>query len=189
MPDPFVPKSGLIGFVNRVRAYFTARGYTADISVGWKKRTLFVNEGPGGANRVVFVPCEPSGGSAGEITGAKQVGPRDVTDSDGNLVASVRALRTWERMLFVSIWGVDASDVDDEEKQIEATDTLFEQVVQGVEHAAGPNAVWVDPRFNMRVIERTFGHEMTLGLIYKHPLFDAPLTPSFPTAEIRKHPL
>ncbi len=160
-------KSGVVAMVAYVAAYLTAVGVTAHVSLGWRERTKQINQGPGGANRVVFTPSDDSG-RGGEIVATQQPGQRK--SSDGT---SRRALFDWDRYLVVSVWGVDGTSPEDESLQIEATETLFERVMQGVQNFAGQGAHWGSVTWTNSPLERAFGKELRAALIFRHPMFDA----------------
>lgn len=168
-------KSGLVAMVESVREYFVDRNVTAHVSLGWKQPTQQINQGFGGANRVVFIPSDPSG-KGGSLGGAAQPGDRRIgTDT------SVRSLYNWERFVVVSVWAVDSSDPADEAKQIEAVESLFEWTVRGVHAFAANNARWGDVAWTTSPVEHVFGRELRAGLVFRHPIFDTPAVVVRPT--------
>jgi len=289
----FTIRSGLVSLVDGVRDYFSDHSVTANVSIGWNERTKQVNQGAGGANRVVFTPSDDSG-RGGRLAGAHHVGSRDinlvgsrigtqakrlsvsgpfalsdgeilnvkidgevtaqtitfsagdfadisaatvteviaamsltgatVSESSGKVLITseskgptssvkveggtanvalgfstvqatgngyegqVRALFNWERICVVSVWAVDTSNVDDEEKQIEATETLFEWVLRAVQRQAQMTAQWGDIIWTPnKAYERAFGRELRASLVFKHPMFDVPTETVYPgVGEITK---
>lgn len=185
-------KSGVVALVASVRAYFAAMSVTAVVPpLGRKERTKQVNQGPGGANRVVFEMSDPAG-KGGKLAAPHIVGARDIVDADKNVVATVRSLKNWERALTVSVWAADPSDTNDEEKQIEATEALFEWVLRAtnafVASGASPAAslVWGDTDWTSTPVERAYGFELRVGLVFKHPIFDVPIDLAFPSPALTK---
>jgi hypothetical protein len=182
MPNVFITRSGFLAAVNTVKAYFESNGVTASVDVGWKKRTQQINQGPGGANRVVFTPSASDDGDAGELLPVRFPGDRNIrTAPNTTPVATVKSLLDWKRAALVSVWGVDQSDKS-EAAQIEATEALFEWVVRAVHAAPGAfgavewgAAQWTVPA------ERSFGLELRAGFTFSHPIFDKPRDLAFPT--------
>lgn len=162
-------KSGLVALVDSVRSYFETNGVTATVSLGWTKRTQQINQGPGGANRVVFTPSDDSGKS-GRIVGTQQPGPRTFGTQPNQI--TVRPLVDWERILTVSIWAADTTAPSDEALQIEAVETLFEWTVRAVQAATKNNGRWTEAGWTVSPVEHSFGRELRVGLIFRHPIFD-----------------
>lgn len=161
-------KSGLVALVASVQAYFDARSVGTQVGLGWKQPTQQINQGVGRANRVVFIPSDPSG-KGGKLAGAQRPGQRNV---DTNL--SMRSLYNWERFVTVSVWACDTTDPQNEEKQIEAVETLFEHTVRAVHYFAANEAQWGDVTWTTSPVEHAFGRELRAGLVFRHPIFDAP---------------
>jgi hypothetical protein len=172
--------SGVLALVEGVRSYFTARGVTANVSLGWKQPTKQINQGPGRANRVVFIPSDPNG-RGGKIGAVEQPGARTF---GGDTAA--RALYTWERFLVVSVWAVDTTDPHDEALQIEAVEDLFEQTVRAVHAFAKNNGRWGDVTWTTSPAEHAFGRELRASLVFKHPLFDSEYGVAYPAPAITK---
>ena len=167
-------KSGLVALVKSVRPYFAAHGVTATVSLGWRERTKSINEGIGGANRVVFTPSDP-GGRGGRIT--KSFGNRG---PGGN----PRPLICWERFVVVSIWAADGTKPHDEEAQIEAVETLFEWTVRAVNAFAAADATWGDPTWTTSPVEHVFGRELLVPLVHREAFFDVENAVVTPTPQI-----
>lgn len=161
--------SGLVALVASVQSYLTARNVTANVSLGWRQDTKQINQGPGRANRIVFIPSD-QGGRGGKIIGTQQPGPRRFGSPTADTTA--RALFDWERSLLVSVWAVDGSDPHNEAKQIEAVEDLFEWTIRAVHHSAFNNARWGDVAWTTSPTEHQFGRELRAGLTFRHPLFD-----------------
>ncbi len=156
--------AGLITLVAGVRTYFTSRGYTASVAVGWKPATYRINEGPGGANRVVFIPSNPNG-KGGRITIAQKT----------HTLPGPEPIGTWEQVGVASFWAADASSqaaLADEEKQFEAVNTLFEKTVEAVRAVAHAAFVWGDTEWVLDPLEHSFGRELRVGFQLKSALFD-----------------
>jgi hypothetical protein len=177
-----VLKSGLVALKNGVQSYFDKQGVTAQVSLGWSQRTQQGNQGDGRANRVVFIPSDASG-KCGKFTSAEQPGDRSITNDAGVVVGVVRALRTWHRLVEVSVWACDTEHMTDEDAQAEATDALLEWTMRAVHRAAAPvtggnrglghaNVEWGDVRTSLSPVDRSFGRELIASFVYRHPIFD-----------------
>lgn len=183
--------SGLLALTAGVQAFFQTNGISAKVDFGWKARTKILNQGPGGANRVVFMPGlvppdqdVPKSIDAGEITQ-----PRMPTSTGGN----PRALRWWKQVVTVSIWGVAGEgyegglDLGDEASQYAAASDLLEATIQAMQ-----GAVWVDPAGVSHVVgladvrfqkaswvqpptELGFGRELLVYCTHNGPLLDIPI--------------
>lgn len=177
--------SGFLAATAYVETFLAANGVTAKVDVGWRKRTQQINQGAGGANRVIFIPSG-DGGDGGTLGPARFPGPRSVRPAaDQPAVGSVRSLVNWERQCLVSIWGVDPDPTKraDEEAQIAATERLLEWVVRAVHSAPGAFAAvsfgkvkWTPPA------ERSFGVELLTSLTFSQPIFDVPRDIVYPTS-------
>jgi hypothetical protein len=176
--------SGLLALAKSVRAYFAANDVTATASLGWKQPTEQINQGPGRANRVVFIPSDPTG-RGGKLAPTQQPGQRNFSSApDARADTSVRSLYTWERFVIVSVWAVDATAPADEEKQIEAVEDLFEQTIRAVHAFAHNDARWGDVAWTTSPVEHVFGRELRAGLTYRHPMFDSPSGIAYPAPHL-----
>lgn len=181
-------RSGFLAAVASIKPFLAANGITANVEVGWKKRTEQINQGSGGANRVVFTPSDESG-SGGALSPPRFPGQRSLRDGTNTVVANNRALLSWERKSLVSVWAVDRTALTSEAAQIEAVETLFEWVVRAVHNAPGAFAAvaWSDAAWTVPV-ERSFGLELRASLTFSHPIFDQPRTLVRPTGAVTRAP-
>lgn len=176
------PRSGLVALVTHVRNYFLLKGIDANVPpLGWKERTKQINQGIGGANRVVFVPSGPNG-AAGPLASIRGPGKR-LHNANSADAFTRRGLYNWERQAGVSIWGIDRSnplDIENEEAQIEATELLFERVIEAVHYFVASSeqqfggyatVEWGEPTWVTPPNERVFGRELLAPLTLKHPMF------------------
>ncbi len=182
--------SGLRALVTDVRAYFVANSVTATVSAGFRARFSQVNQGPGRANRVVFLPGDPKTGAGGALSEPQSPGFRDIPNPNDptKSVGSVRTLADWRRQVFVSVWSFDeATKNDDAEQQFHAED-LLEWTIRAIVASGRANAelgavTWVP------ATERQFGAEALLALTLTHPLFDVPFERAYPeNAAVTKDP-
>lgn len=169
---------GLVSFVDRVQEYFTDHGVTAAVLLGRREVWRQDNQGPGGANRVVFSPGD-KGGRFGQIAAAHQPGHRRTR---GN----ARSLVNREALFVVSVWAVDNSDVTNERLQFLAADDLLEQTVRAVHWAAGGHYAWSSCDVRPDPNEIAFGVEYVASLTFRYPLLDVEVPIGTPDNEINK---
>lgn len=139
---------------NAVRAQFVADDSDAVVVFGWKEVAKQINQGPGGANRIVFKPGDKS----------NKGGPVLAPDKPGR---NPRPLYTLNELFDVYIWAVDARALDDELAQVEAARLLHDQVLRAlylVTHTDGDKGLgpvaFGDWQWNKGPIERPFGAEI-----------------------------
>lgn len=179
-----VVTSGLAKLVAGVRAYFLANGVNALVEVGAKKLAQQA-QGPGGANRVVFVPFDPKSGAGGQFSPPGHMGSFDVEreaddpDDPPVRVASLRTLADWQRQMLISVWARDAANPEDELAHAVAVEDLVEKTMQaifatGLADVGFGRADWIVPK------ERMFGFEVRMGLSFTHPICDRPEEVGYP---------
>lgn len=195
-------RSGLIALSDAVRAYLPTIGVTTTVTpVGWRYRTFNVNQGPGGANRVSFIPgkidptspappkvvdggtfYQPKFGNAGKPLGAN---------------ANPRRLLSWERIVSLSVWAVDTTDTSNDELQLAALENLVEATFQamhnGIDPVSGLNVGLADIEMQDSLIvappvEQSFGREFILYFLHKGPMYDAPIPTVVVTPTIERNP-
>lgn len=196
--------AGVLALAAGVQLFFTDNGITAKVGFGWRARSEILNQGPGGASRVVFMPgrVDPNGGAPKSIDAGKLTQPRFSRQTETN----PRPLRWWHQTVTVSIWGVAPAgytgglDLGDEANQYGATGDLFEATV-----AALHNAVWVDPSgtehpvgladlqfvelsWVQPPVEMGFGRELLVVFTHNGPLFDLPVGLAYPQAAVNRSP-
>lgn len=169
-----VVRDGLGLLVDAVADYLALQGQsTAHVSIGWKETAKQGNQGPGGANRVVFQPSDDAG-DGGTLRSPTTTGAVGVKDGD-ELVAHAYPIADWDRTVLVSVWAHDPARPEDDRAQYEATVALLEKTMQAVRRFAPPAAAkfgrvkWLKPK-----LERTFGREAVVALAFTAPLFDVP---------------
>ena len=196
-PATFTPSTGqrnrvVSGFRmlwEGTRTYFEANHWNETIDAGWKAREQVLNQGPGGASRVVFIHgrVPPTGQGpypAGTIEQPRIAQARSSLAS-GAYVDNPRPLRQWSRLCTLSVWGVDADQLDDDTAQSDATEELFERVVQAVHNAiyvdpdnevetpAGlADVKWTDVIWNVVSPNYGYGRELLAYFVHKGPIYD-----------------
>lgn len=163
--------------VDGVSSYFVANGVTAVVARGWKARAEQVNQGPGRANRVVFMGSKPDG-AAGRFVKPRQpgiceVGADPTTDPPTPASYLWRPLCDWQRLLQVSIWAYDGANRNDEGAQDDALYQLVTQTMRAVNSVAFGNADFGASQITVPA-ERGFGLEMLIELTFQHAMPDLP---------------
>jgi hypothetical protein len=182
MTSPVRMVSAFTTLVHGVQAYFTALGQGSVVVCGYRERAKQLNQGAGGANRVIFLPGDINGAGGKLEASPRDVGRRDVEDAMENRVAVIRPLASWARQFTISVWGWDSTAPRDELLQAAAVEDLFEKTVQAVEQvtgAGGPNLLWGNTVWTVPK-ENTLGAELLVGVALTHPLMDAADDVAFP---------
>ena len=185
-------------FVNAVAAYFVAAGITATVDLGWTKRYRQDNQGPGGANRVIFIP-----GEFDASPGAPRVLKYGAIDLNGaqNQVSLAPRLRTiaWLHAPYTcSVWGYDASDPTNERKQIVATKNLLRLTMQAMQNGRDPVSgqatgganveAWGIAGWTLPPGEMGFGRELTFEFVLIEPQYDAGVDLAYPSPAVARLP-
>lgn len=163
-----------------VASYFEAHNVTAKVVLGWKERTKQVNQGPGGANRVVIQPSDDQG-NGGTIESPHGPGQRELKNANGDVVGHVRALKTWHQILNVSVWAADANNPQDDEATILATWKLYVWTVRAIYAMSLANLEWGATSWTMDPRELSYGRELRIALVLRQPLPDIPTEIIYPT--------
>lgn len=178
-------------------AFFAANEIDARVALGWSKRTRRDNEAAGGGNRVILVPGEfdPGGGLSAKALRAGRI-DRDLPQN--YLDQNLRTLAVWHESVTCSVWAVDDDDAQDEERQIEATEQLFEHTIQAIHSAVDPDTSqpigfanvesFADAYWTLPPVERPFGRELTFGIVLLVPAFDLEGALAFPQPAVSRDP-
>lgn len=143
---------------NRVSAFFVANGWTTAISYGWEKHGQQINQGPGGADRIVFRPGDDAG-KAGTFGPPKRAN------------AFPRQLAAWSALLYVYVWARDETAPQDDAAQVRKVVELNERLFRAVHmHYSGyyrfSDPQWVGP------VEYRYGRELRVSLTLHIPILD-----------------
>lgn len=154
-------------------SYLVAHGVSAVVTAGFKERRRQDNQGPGRANRIVFLPGDPSGKGGSLAVGVRYPGPREVRNASDELVGTWRSLGDWDRIMTVSIWAYDGTAPSNELAQIVACSQLAIWARRAIDSVGLADlrwgeASWVPPK------ERTLGQELLIGLSLQMPMPDVP---------------
>lgn len=177
-------QSALVQLYADVKSYVATKNAGTEVLFGLRERTMQINQGTNGANRIVFVPGRLPNGEAGELLGVD--GPGETIDpvSKG---AVPRALYLHGKIATLSVWAAntdnDPSASVDEAAQEQAIEQMFEWVLRAVRRsqAGAANVEWAAPRYNNTPIERRFGIELLAELVIGTQYFDDTPGIVFPT--------
>ena len=183
-----MPRSALGALTEAIRAYFDANAISARVEFGLRARSEQINQGPGGASRVVIIP----GKYSGELAPKGLDGGRFAAPMHTHARPEPNELLDDDNLATLSVWGVDASSplaIRSELAQYEATQRLLEQTVQAIHgspiggpEGCWPAIVWTGKYWPKPPVEMSFGLELLVWLEIHGPLFDAPIgfvTPGF----------
>lgn len=176
--DPFE------ALVTGVTAYLAEHAVTATVTAGFKERRRQDTQGPGGANRIVFLPGDPSGKGGSLAFGVRNAGQREVLDEAGERVAVWRSFGDWERLITMAVWANDPVDRS-ELAQITACTKLAVWGRRAVESVGLADLRWTDVSWVVPK-ERTYGQEALFGLTLNMPMPDVPREVGKPGFTLRK---
>lgn len=196
-----IGRSGLIALSDGVRAQFAQQGVQAVVTpVGWKYRSFQANQGPGGAQRVSFIPgkIDPTSPAPPKvIDGGTFDAARFGNAGAGLGGANPRRLITWRRLCSISVWAVDLTDVGNDEIQFAAVENLWESTYAAMHNAVDPvsgiNVGLADIELGQCTItrppvEQAFGLEIVVYFEHKGPLFDNVIPQVFPAPAVLRSP-
>lgn len=138
---------------------FATESPTVKIDFGWKAPAKQVNQGEGGASRVVFVPGAE--GKIGQYNGARRAG------------RNPRPLATLVERLTVYVWAFDGSDPHDDRTQYRAAKLLHNAVVRAIQlsmrsgslaNLPASGVAFEEPTWILSKVERRFGAELKFGV-------------------------
>lgn len=175
--------AGLTALADGMQAYFVKYGFDTVVAFGWRARSEVINQGPGGANRIVLTPGDPKSGKAGPLKRGRQA------------QTNPRVLFEWDALATLSVWGVDTTDTNSERLQYAATVTLLELAVRALQNAVDPatqtpvgvaNLTLGEPSWSVENTEMYFGRELLLPITQKGPLLDRVIDTIIPTPVINR---
>ncbi len=144
--------------------WFESRERTESIVFGRDQIAQQLNQGTGGANRVVVAPGDPTG-KAGKLTAA-----RGMRGSDGR-----RSIYGWDELGQIRVWVADPNPNGPPASKHRRTDralrALFEDVLCAVHESLCGRLTLGDPTFTVVPAELVYGHELTM-LITMHGRID-----------------
>jgi len=175
-------QSAVVALFRAVKAYIGSEAISPGTSVvfGNNERQRQINQGVGGANRVVLVPGRLPNGDDGEFDGAP--GPGEFVADDGTITPRIIAAQ--KKIITFSIWADNSAPDSTAEDRQETLEQLYEYVVQAVQRspAGMANAVWGACRYNNNPQEVRHGDEYLAELSIDTAIFDADPVLARPTA-------
>ncbi len=130
-----------------VKTRFAAESPQINVRFGWREPARQDNQGSGGANRIVFVPGDPSGG-LGKVAGAAKTG------------RNPRPLATLGELFTVQVWGLDATKPEDELAQYKATRLLYDAWYRAAYLACHPRFAVQSQQWLVEKLTRRMGAEI-----------------------------
>jgi hypothetical protein len=192
-------RSGLVGLARGLRSYFASVNCSAAVLVGWNARARQDNSGAGGANRVVLVPgvFDPSAG-APKVLKAGRIDRDGPMNFYADPTLRMVPVAWWHEGVTCSVWAVDPTAPTEEERQIEATESLLELTVQGLKNSVDPVTgmaagfadleTFGDVAWTLPPAEMSYGRELTFGFELFVPLYDAAIGLVYPQAAVARSP-
>lgn len=187
-------QSGLSYFVTNVQAFFTGLATHGrpdydgvNIVVGRRQPGQQINQGTGGARRIVIVP---NGGELGAVTQPGRHRQRPTNPGTG-LPARARSLLGWQRSLLAYVWAHDLSNPNDELAQYDAAEDLLEKFVQAAHYTLNGQLDWSTVDDTSGPVERRNGCELVVSLSFSQSLLDVDLetvTPGFTLTPVLNPP-
>lgn len=183
-------RSGLVTLAQAAQIYFDQNGVPVQVAVGFGARWKLWNQGPDGANRLVFIPGDYNGDPAEKpLDEGRLYNPLKLASDNP------RELVEWQRTVTISVWGVDPDQPNDEVASILATDRLLEWTVRAVNNAVDPETglslgadrdedgrlTWGKVTRTYPPLETAFGVEYLVRFEMRGPLYDVPSTTLVPT--------
>lgn len=153
----------LFGLADAVQTYFRAQEIPANVVFGRRERGKTINQGAGGANRVVISPGTPQGKMGRMSLDGIQPGPRAA-------FGRARALTSWESIATVYVWAADNTQRESEVAQYCAAVDLLESTIQAIHSFAVGNYKLGDVDADATALERMHGFELSFTLFYSFPL-------------------
>lgn len=157
----------------------------ATIVVGERSKVAQINQGPGGANRIVIQPGD-DGGKDGEFLGVRGPGPKTIVPPplDNTTTAQgtqVRRISDWNRLFMISVWACDPARPRDDLPSYEACERLLEDFMQAVTATYPAHIAWGAPTWTRKTVDTEYGREIRVPLAIRSTMFDLPestVTPS-----------
>lgn len=169
--------------IEGVRTYLAERRVVAEVAFGRRARARRLNQGIGGANRIVFQPGD-DGGRLGKLAPTHQPGQREIAPD-----VTARSLVNWTTLYTVFVWAAapaSSARVRDEADDFEAAEELLQWTVRAVHWAFDGHAQWGAVSLVHEPAELAHGVELRAELVVDFPLYDTPLTRVFPAGQASK---
>jgi hypothetical protein len=197
--------SGIVALFRDVAGYIETHWPELDrpaVLFGWRERQKQINEGVGGANRIVMVPGElegadgtpegidgPGDNEGGTFPGATVLDgvplPQAITQS--TITPHPRGLFSQVKLVTFSLWcgaGDTPDAVVDELAAQDAIETMQEWLYRAVQSSSvgKANGTWRKHTYNRKPNEMRFGTEYLMALEVLTPYFDRDNVVIYPSA-------
>lgn len=170
---------GLLTLDTGVAAWFVKNSVTAQVEFGRRRRAMQINQGPGGANRVIFSPGDSSG-KLGKIGAVHLPGPREAA-------ARARSLADASAIVAVYVWACDPTkDPSDERAHWAAALDLQEWTIRAVHEVYGRNHTWGDWGMTPEPDVHVYGVELVSALTISFPFLSKAPAIDYPTSHVNK---
>lgn len=180
-------QSGLAFLYYGVQSYFSAQLYSATIWVGIRAYFEQWNQGPGGANRVVFIPGEYHGESTYRTRPYGSLQP--ALNHRGQATTTPREVGQWTRPITVSVWAPpDTDNPTDELAQNEQTELLFEWTRVAMHTVLAADLTWGNVERVSPPQERGFGEAILIHVEQRGPQFYPANGIAFPLPAVTRSP-
>jgi len=154
---------------DEVKTRLTAATVDATVVFGKREVTKQINQGPGRANRVVFVPGDEAG-ALGAYEPVREPGPNLRSRVIAGGRRTPRSLWDWHVAGRVYVWAFDGTAPEDERKQWDAMVELHDYVVEAIHGAASGNYKIRAPKDPAKTVERRFGCETMFVVELRQPV-------------------
>jgi hypothetical protein len=168
---PSFNDSAIVALFQDVASYIAAHwpGDAPAVVFGIRARWQQLNDGIGGANRIVVIPGTLDGDD-GDAAGV--VGPGSFEET-----GAARGLYTQAKAVTFSLWAGNDTTPDaitDEAAQQNAIEQMQEFVYRAVKASSfgGANAIWGKHKYNRKPAELRFGAEYLMNLELDSTFFD-----------------
>lgn len=171
------PKSGILIMRNGVADYFAAKNVPATVGlVGLKYRSFVSNQGPRGANRVVFIPGEFDGNPQPKV---RKYGAISRQGRNSGSAFNPPEIASWERPVTISVWaGPLPGQSADEGQNLEQAENLLELVIRALNSVANPEGKSIaaslhfgEVQINAPPVDNAFGAELLFSLVQIAPFY------------------
>lgn len=157
-PAPRLPVD-LTSLYDTMRADLIEHGRTASIVFGQREPAKRVNQGPGTANRICFVPGDETG-KAGDENPVRMPG--------GN----PRPLALLAEVASVYCWAKDTSASAGEREDYIAARALYAAARAAIQRAGGGNVKCLSPKWIVDTKERRYGYEIMFLVVFGTTIHD-----------------
>lgn len=168
-------------FYDDVAEYFATVDPGVSVQFGAIARWEQLNQGTGGANRIVIVPGRLPDGDDGDVDAAP--GPGEHIDPDTHAIVP-RMIAAQPRFITISVWAAADGATPSARERHEVLEQLIERTLRAGNHSLAnlANGQWGRGRYNRNPAELRFGDEYLLEIVIETQWLDSPPVAVFPAA-------